>query len=107
MLEAMEHVPGWVELSAADCRLARHRARLCHVYSSTCAAGAPGANSFRPHLPASRYNKWYFDELYDADLRASAALAGSRLLWRVGDATLIDGVPNGLAALAAEARARR
>ena len=43
-------------------------------------------------------NKWYFDELYDRIfLRPANQLA--RLFWQVGDATLIDGVPNGLAAL--------
>jgi NADH-quinone oxidoreductase subunit L len=43
-------------------------------------------------------NKWYFDELYAAvivgPLRALAAG-----LWQIGDVTIIDGVPNGLAAL--------
>ena len=43
-------------------------------------------------------NKWYFDELYDA-LFVQPAVALSRLLWQVGDATIIDGVPNGLAEL--------
>ena len=43
-------------------------------------------------------NKWYFDELYDAVfVRPFARLA--RLLWQVGDAQIIDGVPNGIAAL--------
>jgi NADH-quinone oxidoreductase subunit L len=44
-------------------------------------------------------NKWYFDELYDA-IFVRPALAAGRALWQVGDATLIDGVPNGLAELA-------
>ena len=43
-------------------------------------------------------NKWYFDELYDRIfVRPAQWLA--RMLWQVGDATIIDGVPNGLAAL--------
>ena len=42
-------------------------------------------------------NKWYFDELYDAVfVRPYQALA--RALW-TNDARVIDGVPNGLAAL--------
>jgi NADH-quinone oxidoreductase subunit L len=46
-------------------------------------------------------NKWYFDELYDFILvRPFIALA--RLLWQVGDVTIIDGVPNGLAELTTE-----
>ena len=45
-------------------------------------------------------NKWYFDELYDRIfVRPMFWLAGKS--WRIGDATIIDGVPNGLAALAA------
>ena len=43
-------------------------------------------------------NKWYFDELYDVlFVRPAGALA--RVLWQVGDARLIDGVPNGIAAI--------
>jgi NADH-quinone oxidoreductase subunit L len=46
-------------------------------------------------------NKWYFDELYNAIfVRPSIRLA--RLFWQVGDATLIDGVPNGLAELTSD-----
>ncbi|MGD0431487.1 MAG: NADH-quinone oxidoreductase subunit L [Acetobacteraceae bacterium] len=45
-------------------------------------------------------NKWYFDELYDRVIvRPYFWLAG--FSWRVGDTTIIDGVPNGLAAIAA------
>ena len=40
------------------------------------------------------------------DLREAGFLAG-RCSWRIGDATIIDGVPNGLAALAAEGSRRR
>ncbi len=44
-------------------------------------------------------NKWYFDELYDfLFVRPSMWLA--RELWQVGDAQIIDGVPNGLASMA-------
>ncbi len=44
-------------------------------------------------------NKWYFDELYDfLFVRPSLWLA--RELWTVGDAQIIDGVPNGLASMA-------
>jgi NADH-quinone oxidoreductase subunit L len=66
----------------------------------------------RPDLPrklAKQYpaiyffllNKWYFDELYDRIIvRPYFWIAGRS--WRIGDITIIDGVPNGLAALAAE-----
>ena len=50
-------------------------------------------------------NKWYFDELYDwLFVRPAGVLA--RLLWQVGDATVIDGVPNGLAALTTDGSAQ-
>ena len=65
----------------------------------------------RPELPARLANafapvyqfllhRWYFDELYDfIFVRPAQWLA--RALWHVGDETLIDGMPNGAAALAA------
>jgi NADH-quinone oxidoreductase subunit L len=50
-------------------------------------------------------NKWYFDELYDTlFVRPVRVLAGK--LWTVGDATIIDGIPNGVAALTAGASAQ-
>ncbi len=58
------------------------------------------AQTFRP-VYLFLFNKWYFDELYDAIfVRPTFALA--RLLWHVGDEVVIDGVPNGLAALTTE-----
>ncbi len=71
---------------------------------------------FRPALPArlaARFpatyefllRKWYFDELYDRlFVRPYRGLA--RLLWQVGDATIIDGIPNGVAALTASGSAQ-
>ena len=46
-------------------------------------------------------NKWYFDELYDAVfVRPARVLA--RVLWQTADARIIDGVPNGAAAIASD-----
>ena len=45
-------------------------------------------------------HKWYFDELYDA-LFVRPAQTLARLLWHTGDERLIDGMPNGAAALMA------
>jgi NADH-quinone oxidoreductase subunit L len=60
--------------------------------------------TFRP-LYLFLLNKWYFDELYDAIfVRPGFALA--RMLWQVADATIIDGVPNGVASLATESSAQ-
>ena len=46
-------------------------------------------------------NKWYFDELYDV-IFVQPAFRLARLFWQVGDVTIIDGVPNGLAELTSD-----
>jgi NADH-quinone oxidoreductase subunit L len=47
------------------------------------------------------YNKWFFDELYDAVFVRGAKLLGD-LFWKGGDQKVIDGLgPNGVAAVAA------
>jgi NADH-quinone oxidoreductase subunit L len=46
-------------------------------------------------------NKWYVDELYNT-IFVQPAIRLARLLWQVGDVTLIDGVPNGLAELTSD-----
>src|SRR4051812_27055038 len=63
----------------------------------------------RPELPAQMaarrgllylflYNKWYFDELYNF-LFVRPALWLGRVLWKVGDGRIIDGLgPDGIAA---------
>jgi NADH-quinone oxidoreductase subunit L len=56
------------------------------------------AAQFRP-VYLFLLNKWYFDELYNF-LFVRPAIWLARELWQVGDVTIIDGVPNGLAALA-------
>jgi NADH-quinone oxidoreductase subunit L len=67
---------------------------------------------FRPEIPvrmAARFpgvyqfllNKWYFDELYDR-IFVQPTIRLSRVLWQVGDAGLIDGMPNGIATLAVD-----
>jgi NADH-quinone oxidoreductase subunit L len=43
-------------------------------------------------------NKWYVDELYNT-IFVQPMIRLSRVFWQTGDATLIDGVPNGLAEL--------
>jgi NADH-quinone oxidoreductase subunit L len=42
------------------------------------------------------FNKWYFDELYDV-VFVQPMIRLARVFWQTGDATIIDGVPNGLA----------
>jgi NADH-quinone oxidoreductase subunit L len=56
------------------------------------------AQNFAP-LYRFLLNKWYFDELYQfLFVRPAVWLANE--LWQIGDVTIIDGVPNGLAAMA-------
>ena len=50
-------------------------------------------------------NKWYFDELYDR-IFVKPTMSLARGLWQVGDATIIDGIPNGMAALTAQSAGR-
>ncbi len=103
VLRDMEDLPAWVTLSPS-------------VLGLLGIATAYLFYMIRPEIPprlAAAFpagyrfllNKWYFDELYGVVLVAPfRALA--RLLWQVGDVTLIDGVPNGLAALTAGGSAR-
>ncbi len=55
------------------------------------------STAFRP-IYLLLLNKYYFDEIYDF-LFVRPAFRLARLLWRTGDETIIDGVPNGLAAM--------
>ncbi len=63
------------------------------------APSIPGklANMFKPLYNIS-YNKWYFDEIYNAILVRPAFCVG-RILWQWGDSKIIDRFgPNGFAA---------
>jgi NADH-quinone oxidoreductase subunit L len=99
VLANMEHLPGWVGIAPL----------------LTAAGGIALAYLFyiaRPDLPvalAARFSgvyqfllhKWYFDELYDR-IFVRPAMMLAALFWRVGDARIIDGMPNGVAALAVD-----
>ena len=53
-----------------------------------------------PGIHAFFYNKWYFDELYDA-IFVKPALRIGRFLWKKGDGATIDGLgPDNVAARA-------
>jgi NADH-quinone oxidoreductase subunit L len=53
-----------------------------------------------PAIYALFYNKWYFDEIYDA-VFVKPALAIGRLFWKKGDEAMIDGLgPDNIAARA-------
>jgi NADH-quinone oxidoreductase subunit L len=96
VLRDMESLPSWVSLSPSVLGLLGI-ATAYLFYMVAPAIPAQLAAMFRP-VYLFLLNKWYFDELYSA-IFVLPAMWLARLLWQVGDATIIDGVPNGLAAL--------
>ena len=99
VLADMEHVPAWV--SAAPTIVGLLGIALAYVMYM-----------FVPRLPGQlagmfggvyRFllNKWYFDELYDR-IFVRPAFALARGLWHVGDTSIIDGIPNGIATMTAD-----
>jgi len=96
VLAALEQVPRWAEMAPLVMGLAG--IALAYVmYMFFPLLPMRLATSFRG-IYLLLLNKWYFDELYDA-IFVQPMLRLARMLWQTGDATLIDGVPNGLAEL--------
>jgi NADH-quinone oxidoreductase subunit L len=95
----LEKVPTWVDLSPLVFALAG--IGLAYVmYIQSPLLPVREAQRF-PWLYRFVLNKWYFDELYDL-IFVQPLIRLSRGLWQVGDTQIIDGVPNGLADLAAD-----
>ncbi|MBN8890669.1 MAG: NADH-quinone oxidoreductase subunit L [Rhodospirillales bacterium 70-18] len=103
VLHAMEEVPGWVALAPSVLGFAGI-ALAYFMYMAVPSLPGQLASAFAP-VYRFLLNKWYFDELYDAVL-VRPLMALSRLLWQVGDATLIDGIPNGMASLTSDSSAQ-
>jgi NADH-quinone oxidoreductase subunit L len=97
VLARMEDIPAWAALAPSVFALL---GIALAYYMYVFATDLPGRLATR-FAPLYRFvlNKWYFDELYDL-LFVRPAFAVARLLWQVGDTTIIDGVPNGIASLA-------
>jgi NADH-quinone oxidoreductase subunit L len=96
VLHDMEDVPGWVSLAPLVVGLAGiATAYVFYMF----VPGIPGAlAAAMPWAYRFLLNKWYFDELYAAVIiRPVQYLAQG--LWQIGDVTIIDGIPNGIAAL--------
>ncbi|MBR0644275.1 NADH-quinone oxidoreductase subunit L [Plastoroseomonas hellenica] len=97
--EIMHHVhevPAWVPLAPTVVGLAGI-ALAYAIYMGAPALPAKLATQFRG-VYLFLLNKWYFDELYDRIfVRPARKLA--YILWKVGDARIIDGIPNGAASL--------
>jgi NADH-quinone oxidoreductase subunit L len=103
VLRDMESLPSWVSLSPSVLGLLGiATAYLFYMVAPKLPVRL--AATF-PFVYRFLLNKWYFDELYAA-IFVQPAFALARLFWQVGDVTIIDGVPNGLAALTADGSAR-
>jgi NADH-quinone oxidoreductase subunit L len=100
ILHDMHKVPAWVPLAPTVVAVA---GILLAVLMYALAPGLPVwlAARFRGAY-LFLLNKWYFDELYDR-IVVGPAQSLARRLWKVADARIIDGLPNGAAALATEA----
>jgi NADH-quinone oxidoreductase subunit L len=100
VLHHAHEVPAWVPLAPTVVGLSG--IALAYVLYMF-APGIPGKLAARfPGVYRFLLNKWYFDELYDAIfVRPAQHLA--RALWKTGDAKIIDGMPNGAAAIAVQA----
>ena len=95
-MENLEHVPFWAE--KAPLVFALGGIAVAYImYIRNPLLPVRLAQSFGG-LYRFLLNKWYFDELYDV-IFVRPAFRLARLLWQVGDVTIIDGVPNGLAEL--------
>jgi len=95
ILHDMEEVPGWVSL--APTVVGAVGIAVAYVFYMF-APGIPGALAARfGGIYRFLLNKWYFDELY-AVIFVGPCMALARKFWVV-DAQIIDGMPNGVAAL--------
>ena len=103
VMEAMHHVPFVVGLLPTVMGvLGIGLAYVMYIASPGIPARLAAA---LPRLYDFVLNKWYFDELYDR-IFVRPAQAMAWLLWQIGDVKLIDGAPNGIAALTTDGSAR-
>ena len=104
VLSKIEELPTWVGLAPL---VAAILGSLVAVYFYLLHEGlAKRLAERRTPLYLFLYNKWYFDELYQATFVAGAKAVGD-FFWKVGDQKIIDGLgPNGVAWLAGVAGKR-
>lgn len=92
----IEHFPFWVEV--APFVLTVFGFAVAYYYYVLHPELPPRMAARKGMLYTFLYNKWYFDELYDL-LFVRPTMALGRMLWKVGDGTIIDGFgPDGVAA---------
>ena len=96
VLENLHHIPEWVTLAPLVVSVIGLIAAW-YVYVLREGMGARIAAGKGP-LWTFFYNKWFFDELYEATFVRAARFLGD-LFWKGGDQKVIDGLgPNGVAA---------
>ncbi len=97
VLEHAHHVPTWVKW-APSAVSAIGFASAYYVYIMREGLGAAIAARKGP-LWTFLYNKWFFDEIYEATFVRATKFLGD-VFWKVGDQKIIDGLgPNGVSAL--------
>ncbi|OFW97381.1 MAG: NADH-quinone oxidoreductase subunit L [Alphaproteobacteria bacterium RIFCSPHIGHO2_12_FULL_66_14] len=98
VLHHMHEVPLWVKL--APLVFALSGIALSYYYYIVRTDLPERTVKAFPGLHALFFNKWYFDEIYDA-LFVKPALAIGRVFWKKGDGAMIDGLgPDNIAARA-------
>ncbi len=98
VLEKIESLPRWVSLAPLVMSVA---GSLIAIYFYLLHEGlAKRIADRKGPLWTFLYNKWFFDELYNATFVKGSKALGD-LFWKVGDQKIIDGLgPNGIAWLA-------
>jgi NADH-quinone oxidoreductase subunit L len=95
-LHEAHHVPIWVKVLPIVVSL--FGIWLAYVFYIKNKAALADLVAHCKGLHAFLFNKWYFDELYNA-IFVKPAFALGRFLWKCGDGFVIDGFgPNGIAA---------
>jgi NADH-quinone oxidoreductase subunit L len=98
VLHHAHQVPGWAKVLPLIMGLAGIGLSYMY-YIARPSLPARTVKAF-PGLHALFYNKWYFDEIYDA-LFVRPSLAIGRVFWKKGDGAMIDGLgPDNIAARA-------
>jgi NADH-quinone oxidoreductase subunit L len=100
VLHHMHEVPTWVALLPLVAGVSG-LGMSYYYYIVSPDMPARTVRMFKP-LHALFYNKWYFDELYDAVFVQPSLMIG-RFFWKKGDGATIDGLgPDGIAARAVD-----
>jgi len=98
IIHHMHEVPVWVQLLPLIAAVSGFVLSY-YYYLVDPSLPARTVRAFRP-VHALFFNKWYFDELYEA-VFVQPSLAIGRMFWKKGDGATIDGLgPDGIAARA-------